>query len=81
MTSYQKLKQRISKLESENEKLKEDLRTLVLDGESLDAEIIRGSVKFKDNAEKALMAGRPLVGVRVKPMLENPIYHINPLLD
>lgn len=55
MTSYQKLKQRISELESENEKLKKDLRTLVLDGESFDAEKIRINVKFKDKFEKALM--------------------------
>lgn len=57
MTSYQKLKQRISELESEKEKLKEDLRILVLDEQSFDAEKIRISIKFQDKFEKSLMYG------------------------
>lgn len=65
MTSYQKLKQRISELKSEKEKLKEDLRTLVLDGESFDAEKIRINIKFQDKFEKALMYGDLRIGERI----------------
>jgi hypothetical protein len=50
MTTYQKLK-------LENEKLKNEIRELVLRPDSMEATVIRTTVKIQDDLEKAYMYG------------------------